>query len=122
MNQPHSHQSAVRGSTSAILPLPIDVVAQIKSSATITNLTSAILGLVQNALDAQATKINIDVDFRRGGCVVEDDGLGILPTEFAENGGLGKLYRRRLSRLWTTNKLTNTRHIQVQDRCDKPWV
>lgn len=91
---PRPRQSEIRGSASAIIALPIDVVAQIKSSATITSLTFAILGLVQNSLDAQATRINIDVDFKRGGCVVEDDGLGILPTEFGENGGLGKLYRR----------------------------
>jgi DNA mismatch repair protein MLH3 len=91
---PQPHQPEVRGGTSAILPLPIEVIAQIKSSATITSLTFAILGLVQNSLDAQAAKIDIDVDFRRGGGVVEDDGLGILPTEFDEKGGLGKLYRR----------------------------
>lgn len=90
---PQPHLLEVRGST-AILPLPAEVVAQIKSSATITSLTSALLGLVQNSLDAHATKINIDVDFRRGGCVVEDDGLGILPAEFGEDSGFGKLYRR----------------------------
>lgn len=96
-NQPASsrpRQSEIRGIASAIVVLPIDVVAQIKSSANITSLTSAILGLVQNSLDAQASNISIEIDFKRGGCVVEDDGLGILPTEFGENGGLGKLHRR----------------------------
>ncbi|TID13654.1 DNA mismatch repair protein [Venturia nashicola] len=94
MNQPappRPRQSEIP-SAPAIVALPIHVAAQIKSSATITSLISAILGLVQNSLDAQATQITIDVDFKRGGCVVEDDGVGILPTEFGENGGLGKLY------------------------------
>lgn len=110
---PRPRQSEIRGSASAIVALPIDVVAQIKSSATITSLTFAILGLVQNSLDAQATRINIDVDFKRGGCVVEDDGLGILPTEFGENGGLGKLYRRTSWAHQSTNQLIGIRHLQV---------
>jgi hypothetical protein len=110
---PQCHQPEVRGSTSAILPLPTEVAAQIKSSATITSLTFAILGLIQNSLDAQATKIDIDVDFRRGGCIVEDDGLGILPNEFGENGGLGKLYRRTISIYFDITKLTKVRHLQV---------
>ncbi|KAE9989266.1 hypothetical protein EG327_002924 [Venturia inaequalis] len=94
MTSPRPRQSEVQvqGSASAIVALPTDVAAQIQSSATITSLTSAILGLVQNSLDAQATHIAIDVDFKRGGCVVEDDGVGILPTEFGESGGLGKLH------------------------------
>ncbi|KAF2431944.1 hypothetical protein EJ08DRAFT_610156, partial [Tothia fuscella] len=87
----HQHESR-KETTTSILPLPVEVVAQIKSSAAITNLTAVIIGLVENSLDAQATRITVDVDSGRGGCVVEDDGLGIAPGEFAEGGGLGKLY------------------------------
>jgi DNA mismatch repair protein MLH3 len=76
----------------AILPLPEDVVVQIKSSTTITSLNQVVLGLFENSLDAQATKIDISVDYRRGGCTVEDDGIGILPSEFRETGGLGRMY------------------------------
>ncbi|KAK8165948.1 hypothetical protein BC567DRAFT_251178 [Phyllosticta citribraziliensis] len=76
----------------AIKPLPPDVVAQIKSSTTITSLTHVISGLVQNSLDAGATKIEVSVDARRGGCTVQDDGSGIAPAEFALDGGLGKPY------------------------------
>ncbi|KAF4615562.1 hypothetical protein G7Y89_g15304 [Cudoniella acicularis] len=76
----------------SIQPLPPDVIAQIKSSTTITSLNGVVDELVKNSLDAGCTKINITVDYARGGCVVEDDGLGILPSEFRENGGLGKLY------------------------------
>ena len=77
----------------SIQPLPPTVIAQIKSSATITSLNGVILELVKNAFDASCSKVDITVDYSRGGCVVEDNGLGIAPSEFIENGGLGKLYR-----------------------------
>lgn len=77
-----------------IKPLPPEVVEQIKSSTAIPSLSSAILGLVANSLDAGARKVDIIVDFGRGSCVVEDDGYGIAPSEFGENGGLGKPYRK----------------------------
>ncbi|KAF1946157.1 DNA mismatch repair protein [Clathrospora elynae] len=75
-----------------ILPLPEEVVAKIKSSTAIVSLTGVALELLKNSLDAKATKIEATVDFARGGCTVEDDGLGISPLEFSEEGGLGKLY------------------------------
>ncbi|KAL2013916.1 hypothetical protein VTN00DRAFT_1441 [Thermoascus crustaceus] len=73
-----------------IQPLPADVVAKIKSSISITHLNGVVVELVKNALDADARAIYITVDYRRGGCVVEDDGSGIPPAEFEQNGGLGK--------------------------------
>jgi DNA mismatch repair protein MLH3 len=76
----------------AILPLPAEVVAQIKSSAAITSLNGVILGLLSNSLDAGAVRVDIGVDFRRGGCTIEDDGAGISPAEFREDGGLGKMH------------------------------
>ncbi|TGO12857.1 hypothetical protein BTUL_0081g00340 [Botrytis tulipae] len=76
----------------SIQPLPSDVIAQIKSSSTITTLNGVIFELVKNCLDASCSRIDIDVDYSRGSCIVEDNGLGILPSEFGENGGLGKLY------------------------------
>ncbi|KAI9880986.1 MAG: DNA mismatch repair protein [Pleopsidium flavum] len=75
-----------------ILPLPADVVAQIKSSTAITSLTGVVLDLVRNSLDAESHKVEIVVDFARGACTVEDDGSGIPPAEFHEDGGLGKMY------------------------------
>lgn len=77
-----------------IKPLPAEVAAQLKSSIAIPSLSSAILGLVANSLDAGARKVDVIVDFARGSCVVEDDGYGIAPSEFGENGGLGKPYRK----------------------------
>ncbi|KAI1328081.1 hypothetical protein F5Y16DRAFT_370015 [Xylariaceae sp. FL0255] len=76
----------------SIRPLPPDVVTQIKSSTTITSLNSAIRGLIRNSLDARASKITISVDYLRGNCSVEDDGVGIAPAEFMPQGGLGKLH------------------------------
>ncbi|CZR69341.1 related to dna mismatch repair homologue (hpms2) [Phialocephala subalpina] len=76
----------------SIRPLPPEVIAQIKSSITITSLNGVICELVTNSLDAGSTKIDVRVDYSRGGCVVEDDGLGIEPSEFGENGGLGKTH------------------------------
>ncbi|KAF2809614.1 uncharacterized protein BDZ99DRAFT_444024 [Mytilinidion resinicola] len=79
-------------SQGAILPLPADVIAQIKSSTAITSLTGVVVELFKNALDAGATKLEATVDFGRGGCTVEDNGLGIAPEEFRDGGGLGRMY------------------------------
>lgn len=76
----------------SIQPLPGDVVAQIKSSTAVTSLNGAVCGLLQNSLDASASRINISVDYSRGNCSVEDDGDGIAPESFREDGGLGKLH------------------------------
>jgi DNA mismatch repair protein MLH3 len=75
-----------------ILPLPAEVAAQIKSSTAIVSLHGVVLDLLKNSLDAGPTKIDATVDFVRGACTVEDDGLGIAPPEFRDGGGLGKLY------------------------------
>ncbi|EXF75073.1 hypothetical protein CFIO01_09232 [Colletotrichum fioriniae PJ7] len=74
----------------SIKPLPEDVTRRIRSSATVTSLNSVACALVKNALDAEATRVNVTIDYSRGNCTVEDDGLGILPVEFQENGGLVK--------------------------------
>lgn len=76
-----------------ILPLPTDVAARINSSVALTSLSEAVIGLVENSLDAGARKIEANVDFRRGACTVEDDGHGISPLEFSHSGGLGKPHR-----------------------------
>ncbi|KAL4921146.1 hypothetical protein BDW62DRAFT_140387 [Aspergillus aurantiobrunneus] len=75
-----------------IQPLPHEVAAKIKSSTSITHLNGVIVELARNALDANAHSILVTVDYRRGGCVVEDDGDGIIPAEFEPEGGLGKAH------------------------------
>ncbi|KAI6836428.1 hypothetical protein KC340_g7585, partial [Hortaea werneckii] len=77
---------------SRILPLPPDAVAQIHSSKNITSLQGVGLALLENCLDASATKVDILVDFSRGSCVLEDNGLGIPPGEFTKEGSLGRMY------------------------------
>ncbi|TVY83422.1 DNA mismatch repair protein MutL [Lachnellula suecica] len=87
----------------SIQQLPPDVIAQIKSSIAITSLNGVVCELVKNSLDASSTKIDISVDYPRGGCIVEDDGSGILPAEFREGGGLGMMYpEQRETRSWWT--------------------
>ncbi|RSL63321.1 hypothetical protein CEP51_013332 [Fusarium floridanum] len=75
-----------------IRQLPQDVVDKIKSSVNITSLNGVACGLLANSLDAGAFKVNISIDYSRGNCTVEDDGLGIPPDEFKDAGGLGKLH------------------------------
>jgi DNA mismatch repair protein MLH3 len=80
----------------SIQPLPPEVVAQIKSSTTITSLNGVVCELLKNSLDASSKRVESIIDYGRGSCVVEDDGMGILPSEFGEDGGLGKPYRENI--------------------------
>lgn len=75
---------------SSIKPLPQDVAAQLKSSVKITSLNESVLGLIRNAIDACSTRVDVEVDYSRGSCSVEDDGEGISSSEFASEGGLGR--------------------------------
>ncbi|KAM5469758.1 DNA mismatch repair protein [Microsporum audouinii] len=75
-----------------IRALPQEVAGQIRSSSVVTNLNGVILELIKNSLDARASTITVMVDFQKGTCTVEDNGLGIPPDEFHENGGIGKLH------------------------------
>lgn len=72
--------------------LPSDVIAKIKSSTSIIHLNGVVAELVKNALDANARTVLISVDFKRGSCIVEDDGHGISQAEFEAEGGLGKAH------------------------------
>ncbi|KPM45582.1 hypothetical protein AK830_g906 [Neonectria ditissima] len=76
----------------SIRQLPSDVVDKIKSSVAVTSLKAVACGLLANALDAGASKVNISVDYSRGNCIVEDNGSGISPDEFSHAGGIGKLH------------------------------
>lgn len=78
---------------SRIEPLSAEDIAQIKSSITVTSLNDVVLGLLCNALDANASKVTIEVCSSRGTCTVEDNGEGIPAGDFEEHGGLLKCYR-----------------------------
>lgn len=108
------HVTPRQRSQRPIAPLPPDVVAQIKSSTAITSLATVIVGLVENSLDSGATSVEITVDARRGGCTVEDDGFGILPSEFKAEGSLGNPYCKPPIRPGYRSRLTSARHVQAR--------
>ncbi|KAF2204701.1 hypothetical protein GQ43DRAFT_408934 [Delitschia confertaspora ATCC 74209] len=91
MSHNASRHSQARMSAS-IKPLPEDVIAQIKSSTSIVSLSGVVIELLKNSLDARASKVDVTVDFARGGCCIEDNGFGIAPSEFRPDGGLGRMY------------------------------
>ena len=76
-----------------IRPLPKEVAEQIKSSTTISSLYQVVCCLLENSLEAQANIIDVSIDFQLGSCILEDNGVGIPPSEFEVNGGLCKPYR-----------------------------
>ena len=94
-------------SRSAILPLPKEVVEQLSSSTIINSLEDVVLGLVENSLDANSSKIKVHVDFHLGSCTVEDDGEGISGDEFSETGGLGKRFRMNVVVVLKTRLICN---------------
>lgn len=75
-----------------ILPLCPEAISQIQSSKQITSTLDVAVALLENSLDAGATKVDISVDFRRACCTIEDNGHGISLSEFSATGGLGKMY------------------------------
>ncbi len=77
---------------SSIRLVPVEAQLQLKSSIALNSLNDAILGLIKNALDAHAQKIHVSLDFVRGNCCVEDDGVGIPAAEFEVGGGLGLMH------------------------------
>ena len=77
---------------SRILPLPPEATSGIQSSKYITNLQGVVLSLLENSLDASSNKVEVEIDFRRGSCTVEDNGTGMSSTEFLDSGGLGNMY------------------------------
>lgn len=80
--------------SASIRRLPDNVVDKIKSSVVLSCLNDAVCGLLKNALDAGASRIDIYLDYSRGNCTVEDNGDGMSTSEFKEDGGLGKLHRK----------------------------
>ena len=85
-----SHQQAM----GAILPLPLDVRAQIQSSIAITSLNDVAVELLKNSLDAEATNVRICINPGKGACEVEDNGIGIPAPVFESHGGLGQHFRK----------------------------
>ena len=115
---------------STIRPLPPESRAQITSAVIITSLNDAIIGLLENVLDAGATCADIQLDYVRGHCSVTDNGTGIPATEFRPDGHLGSLHCT--SRLDTSSPtygrygrflhhLGGLSILSITSRCDH-WV
>src|SRR4051812_26145300 len=85
-------------SDAPILPLPPEVARKVQSSVLVTNLNAVVVELMKNSLDAGAGSINVVIDYRRGGCVVEDDGFGLPAAEFKDGSGLCRAH----SKSWRT--------------------
>jgi hypothetical protein len=100
-------------SDAPILPLPPEVAKKVQSSVKITNLNGVIVELIKNALDAGAGSVSITIDYRRGGCVVEDDGYGLPAAEFKDGGGLCQPHRKlRLFLIFSLDLLTVCRYVE----------
>jgi DNA mismatch repair protein MLH3 len=95
-----------------ILPLPPEVVKKVQSSVKITNLNGVVVELTKNALDAGAGSISIVVDYRRGGCIVEDDGYGLPAAEFMDGSGLCRPHRKFYSDVFSLHVLTVCRYLE----------
>ncbi|RPB14618.1 hypothetical protein P167DRAFT_604057 [Morchella conica CCBAS932] len=72
-----------------IKPLPASATVRLRSTLAITSLSDAVSELVQNSLDAGARSVAVQVNVARNSCVVEDDGMGILPGDV---GMVGRMY------------------------------
>lgn len=105
--QPLMHYQPQHRQPARILPLSPEAISQIHSSKHITDLQGVICSLLENSLDAGANKVDISVDWRRGGCTVADNGTGIPAAEFLENGGLGKMYCTSKQHAGTGTKQTH---------------
>jgi DNA mismatch repair protein MLH3 len=57
--------------------LPPETQSKLRSTQILVSLSQIISELVQNALDAGATHIDIGVDFQGWSCWVRDDGMGM---------------------------------------------
>ncbi len=97
--------------SSSIKPLPAEAQLQLKSSVALHSLNDAIIGLIKNSLDAQAQNIHVDIDFARGNCCVEDDGVGIRAAEFEARGGLGLMHCEEKHDWDQINLLIEDRHL-----------
>ncbi|KAL2421276.1 hypothetical protein ABEF95_007727 [Exophiala dermatitidis] len=91
------------GISHRIAPLPENTRLTLSSSQLVTSHEDVIEGLVENALDADAHSVSVEVDFAKGYISVRDDGVGIPNTEFTEDG--------QLARPHCTSKLNPSRPV-----------
>lgn len=78
----------------------------------ITNLNAVVVELIKNALDAGARSVSVVVDYRRGGCIVEDDGCGLPAAEFGDGAGLCRPHRKLYKIRVELDILTISRYVE----------
>ena len=74
---PHSPASKGPGQTHGIQPLPEPLASQMAAGQVVDSLAAAVRELVENALDAQATRITVQLWPQAGRLQVADNGLGL---------------------------------------------
>ncbi len=72
------------GPTHGIHPLPASVASQMAAGQVVDSLAAALRELVENALDAQATRITVQLWLQAGRLQVADNGLGLSPTDLEQ--------------------------------------
>ncbi|KZW04185.1 hypothetical protein EXIGLDRAFT_737842 [Exidia glandulosa HHB12029] len=70
----------------AIEPLPASTRSRLRSTQLLTSLSQIVSELVQNALDAHATTVDVGLDCDGWSCWVRDNGAGILKADLSSMG------------------------------------
>ena len=70
--------------------LPAETQSKLRSSQILTSLPQVVAELVQNALDAQATHVEIGVDSEEWECWVKDNGCGMSKSDLSSLATTGR--------------------------------
>lgn len=99
--------------------LPPSTQSKIRSTQILTSLPQIISELVQNALDAGASHIDVGVDCEDWACWVRDDGCGIARDDFdaLASGGQAARYSESPPQCLAYGMLTDCRHVQGLFAC-----
>ncbi|KAI5784725.1 hypothetical protein EDC01DRAFT_789216 [Geopyxis carbonaria] len=102
MNEPppYNATATTTATPAPILPLPPSVRALLRSTLTLTTLHTALLELLQNALDAHATNLTLTLNIAQNSLSLSDNGTGILPSSISSIGVLN-----------STSKFPPTPHV-----------
>jgi signal transduction histidine kinase len=66
--------------------LPLQTIERIRSEYTITNFSQIIEELVQNSIDANATKIELEINLSKSSLTIQDNGDGISKQNLSAIG------------------------------------
>ncbi|ORY75708.1 hypothetical protein BCR35DRAFT_306246 [Leucosporidium creatinivorum] len=87
MSAPSPGEPPPAATARPIAPLPATTTSLLRSTLVIPSLPAALIELVQNALDAQSSRIDVTVDLDRWTIKCEDNGLGISRSELTKVAG-----------------------------------